>query len=79
VFTIFLVFYVAMTLFIAFDTYYIGIGRLDRKVAWVLARDIVSNWKPALKEGTRFLRWSVPPVASILLIFILVNTFSDKF
>jgi hypothetical protein len=58
VFGLFLVFYVTMTVFIAFDCYYIGIGRLDRKVAWVLARDIVSNWRPALKEGGRFnLSW----------------------
>jgi hypothetical protein len=58
VFGLFLIFYVIMTIFIAFDCYYIGIGRLDRKVAWILAKDIVSNWRPAIKEGRRFnLTW----------------------
>jgi hypothetical protein len=51
VFGLFLVFYVTMTVFIAFDCYYIGIGRLDRKVAWVLAKDIVSNWR--IKDDSR--------------------------
>ena len=53
VFGPFLLFYVGMTVFVAFDCYYIGIGRLDKEVAWILAKDIVSNWKPTLREGSR--------------------------
>ena len=45
IFTIFLSFYLIMTTFLAFDLYYNGIGRLDRSIAWLLAKDIIFNWK----------------------------------
>lgn len=41
----FLIFYVAMTIFIAFDCYYIGVGRLDKKLSLILAKDILTNWR----------------------------------
>ena len=34
---IFLVFYISMVIFVSFDTYYNGIGRIDITVAWLLA------------------------------------------
>lgn len=45
IFAIFLAFYIVATVFISFDCYYIGIGRLDSKIAILLAKDILFNWK----------------------------------
>ena len=38
--------YIGMTIFIAFDCYYLGIGRTDYIVAIELAKDIVAKWRP---------------------------------
>jgi len=46
VYGLFLVCYVGMTIFIAFDAYYLGIGRTDYVIALALAKDIISNWRP---------------------------------
>ena len=46
VYGIFLSVYVGLTIFIAFDAYYIGIGRMDYILAWNLTKDILVNWKP---------------------------------
>ena len=45
IFAVFLAFYLTMTIFIAFDIYYNGVGRLDRSITWLLAKDIMFNWK----------------------------------
>ena len=45
IFIVFLGFYIGMTIFIAFDIYYNGVGRLDRSITWLLAKDIIFNWK----------------------------------
>ena len=46
VYGIFLVLYLSMTVFIAFDCYYLGIGRTDYIVAIELAKDILAKWRP---------------------------------
>ena len=46
VYGIFLGCYIATTIFIAFDCYYLGVGRTDFLVAVALAKDIVFHWKP---------------------------------
>ena len=45
VYGLFLGFYAGITIFVAFDCYYIGIGRMDYILAWNLAKDILCNWK----------------------------------
>ena len=51
VYGLFLGFYAGITIFVAFDCYYIGIGRMDYIVAWNLAKDILCNWKPVRDES----------------------------
>jgi len=46
VYGIFLIMYVCMTIFVAFDCYYLGIGRTDYIVARELAKDIIAKWRP---------------------------------
>jgi len=50
VYGLFLAFYVGMTIFIAFDAYYLGIGRTDYVIALALAKDIVGNWSPVPRK-----------------------------
>jgi len=50
VYGLFLVCYVGMTIFIAFDAYYLGIGRTDYVIALALAKDIISNWNPVPRQ-----------------------------
>jgi hypothetical protein len=44
IFAVFLAFYLGMTIFISFDVYYNGVGRLDRSITCLLAKDIIFNW-----------------------------------
>merc|ERR1712061_19982 len=46
-------FYTNMTIFIAFDIYYNGVGRLDRSITWLLAKDILFNWKQIYRGAYR--------------------------
>ena len=45
VYIIFLLTYIIITIFIAFDCYYIGIGRMDTALTWSLIKDIFVNCK----------------------------------
>lgn len=49
VYIIFLIMYVGMTIFVAFDCYYLGIGRTDYIIAIELAKDILAKWRPVRK------------------------------
>ena len=40
-YTLFLIFYVSMTIFVSFDVYYNGIGRIDSTIAWLLFKGTV--------------------------------------
>ena len=53
IFIIFLAFYISMTIFIAFDIYYNGVGRIDRSITWLLAKDILFNWKQVYRGAYR--------------------------
>ena len=37
-YALFLVFYVSMTIFVSFDVYYNGIGRIDKTIAFLLTK-----------------------------------------
>ena len=58
VYGIFIFMYVMMTIFIAIDCYFMGVGRLDGEIAKVLAKEIVTGWKENptnIKYKKRFL------------------------
>ena len=42
---LFILFYIGMTIFIAVDCYYVGIGRLHHKIGWVLAKELLGCLK----------------------------------
>ena len=68
----FLLLYVAMTVFIAVDCYFIGIGRLDSRITKELAKDIVFNsWKGGADGEFRKVRY--PKRFMFALTFCLVN------
>jgi hypothetical protein len=66
VYGLFLVSYVSMTIFVAFDNYYIGVGLMDYKLAFTLAKDIIIDWgpvrtrkptEPGVTDGDRYAKF----------------------
>ena len=45
IYILFIFFYIGMTIFIAVDCYYVGIGRLHHKIGWVLAKEMAGFLK----------------------------------
>ena len=45
IYILFILFYIGMTIFIAVDCYYVGIGRLHHKIGWVLAKQMAGFLK----------------------------------
>lgn len=45
IYILFIFFYIGMTIFIAVDCYYVGIGRLHHKIGWVLAKEVLGFLK----------------------------------
>ena len=43
IYILFILFYIGMTIFIAVDCYYVGIGRLHHKIGWALAKQMIKK------------------------------------
>ncbi|TRY74898.1 hypothetical protein TCAL_00546 [Tigriopus californicus] len=72
VYSLFLVLYVAMTVFIAIDCYFIGVARLDTRITKVLIEDVFyTSWKGGPngeKVGIRY-----PKRFGFAMVFCLIN------
>ena len=75
VYGIFLLFYVFMTILIAMDCYFNGVGRLDRRIGEVLAKNIFSDWQHDPTERNLLRRYGIkyPKRFGFALIFCCLN------
>ena len=67
IFGLFITFYVLGTIYVAYDCYYVGIGRLDYLVAMSLARKFLCHWKQS--------KWTIIYKKRLILAlsFCLIN------